>query len=678
MVIAPRTDYYSRSKVNGGSAKLHGESGSGWAMGARNAGALVRLVLILAMAASAMFSSALLSRTTSLPAADTAAVQAKADNQQRDKQQSNGHQMQPGKKGHTKKGNGGKGKKPNKKTPPELDSATIAAKNADVVAAFDCAGLDKIQIGGRTYCTHGDDPQMFGASDTADEAATARSSGATTRALCVGDGQSGPRVQLVYVHANDKPDRLPELLPTFQRLAGEMDNILYQSSQKTGGSLHIRFVTNNQCQVDIKSLAVPGSAIGGFSAAIEKMKDAGYDELNRKYLMLVDTNSFCGVGTFLKADSANTDAHNFTGYARVDKECWDPGTMMHELSHTLGAVQYTAPHTSLGAHCIDEWDVMCYRDEPYHPKMKYLCTDGSQEFRLDCNDDDYFAAQPKAGSYLAHHWNEAKSIYLTSGSGQSCVDAALEPDDAYWYDFWNVPMHKFPVGKSQGHAFCENPGDTDWIMFEAKRGKSYQVQTSNLAPGVDTELVAYRGFEEQGWDGMDQIAANDDRAEGDPSSSITFTAPRDGTYLIGVSEANDQAGFDKTYTLSVKEVATVDSGALTLSRHSAKPKGGFTASMSDLTPQADVTFWWDQNGDARELGQTTANDEGVASGDYTVPKGAKNGVYQIEAIGSDNSYATASFHVEIGGRHDQSAKHHKKGHGGHKGKGKGHHGKHQE
>jgi hypothetical protein len=560
-------------------------------------------------------------------------------------------------------------------TPSALDSERIAARNADTVAALACPDLEKITVGNRTYCTHGDDPQLFGTGTAADEAGTARASSAATQALCIDDGTSGPRVQLVYVHRNDTPDRLPELLSTFRRLASEMDNILYQSSRKTGGSLHIRFVTNGQCQVDVASLAVPSSAIDGFSATLAKMKEAGYDRLDRKYLMLVDTNAFCGVGTFLKADSATTHAHDFTGYARVDKACWDAGTMMHELSHTLGAVQYTAPHTSLGAHCIDEWDVMCYRDEPYHPQMKYLCKDGAQDFRLDCNNDDYFAADPSPGSYLARHWNTARSIYLTEGSGETCVDAAFEPDDAYWYDFWKVPMRTFTIGKREQHAFCEEPGDTDWIVVDAKRGKSYQVETSHLGPDVDTELVAYRGFVEQHWDGMDEVATNDDRAAGDPSSSLTFTAARDETYLIGISEKNDRAGFDTTYTLSVDEVPTSDTGALSLSRRSAKPKGGFTATMSELTPGANVIFWWDQNGNARELGQATAAESGVASGSYTVPKSAKKGIYHIEAIASDNSYATADFKVDVGGRDGHKGKHHK-GKGGKKGKGNGKHGKH--
>ena len=43
----------------------------------------------------------------------------------------------------------------------------------------------------------------------------------------------------------------------------------------------------------------------------------------------------------------------------------------------------------------------------------------------------------------------------------------------------------------------------------------------------------------------------------DPSSVIRFTALRDGSYLVGVAEAEDRAGFDRTYTLSIKTVELV-------------------------------------------------------------------------------------------------------------------------
>jgi len=635
------------------------------------AGALARVILIFVVLAGNMLGGAALNPPSSgTPSPDVAEAKGKGEKHEkaRNPDKPSGKARGDSKRDAGKGNHSGK-KKNGKKAPAALDKQAIEAENASAVEAFQCDELDTVRVGDRTYCSHGNDPQLVGS--TTETVADAPLQGTATggspqRALCIDDGQSGPRVELVYVHRNDRPNRLQQLLPTFRRLASEMDVIVDQSARKTGESLRIRFATNSQCQIEISSLGMPANAIAGFGSSIGKAAEAGFNKIDRKYLMLVDASVFCGVGTFAYDDAPATDAHNFTGYARIDAPCWDPGTMLHELGHTLGAVQYSAPHTSRGAHCIDEWDVMCYRDEPHKPKMKFLCTDGAQDFRLDCGNDDYFAAQPAPGSYLTRRWNMANSIYFAAGNGDICPDAAEEPDDAYWYGFWNVPMRELPVGQSQARAFCSEAGDTDWVLFTGKRGTSYQIQTGDLGPEVDTQLIAYRGFKEQKWAGMDKIAVNDDRADGDLSSALTFTAPSDGSYLIGVSEAGNRAGLDKTYTLSVNEAPNTLSGrALSLSRTKAKPGGAFTATIGGVTPGATVTFWWRQGESATEIGQSVGDASGTATTTYVVPKGARKGTSEIEAIGSDGSFATAMFKVdEKGGKNDKGGPQKRKGKGG--------------
>ena len=294
-------------------------------------------------------------------------------------------------KKHGKKGNH------HKKAPASLDAARITAQNADTVEDLSCGDdLTAIEVDGRVYCTHGEDPPLPEPAAESIQAARGSAS-ASSSVLCIGDGQSGPRVQVVYVRPNNRSNRYDELLSKLRRLSFEMDLIFDQSAQKTGESRRMRFVTDEDCQIDVQELTVSERATDGFGSLIQKMAAAGYNRIDRKYLMMVDDNVFCGVGSYFHSDGRTTDAHNFTGYARVDLPCWDAGSMAHELSHTLGAVQYSSPHTSRGAHCIDEWDVMCYSDEPFKPKMRFLCDDGAQDFRLDCNNDDYYAANPEAG-----------------------------------------------------------------------------------------------------------------------------------------------------------------------------------------------------------------------------------------------------------------------------------------
>lgn len=597
---------------------------------------LLALVLVVALLLGSLPTSTLSPGTPANPASP-ATTQAKG------KQKHARSQKDAKKQGKKhKKGKSGKGRK----APAALDAEAIAAQNADAVAAYECDGLEAIQVAGRTYCTHGNDAQVVDSGSAAlAEIEAASPSRAAARAACLDDGVSGPRIQMIYVHANDAPDRLGQLLPNFRRLAFEMDEIVDQSARKTGDPLRIRFVTDGQCQVSIPSFAVNHGAMTSFGEMVKQLARAGYDAMDRKYLLMVDASAVCGVGSFLRDDDPTTDAHDFTGYARVDIPCWDPGTMIHELSHTLGAVQYSAPNTSKGAHCIDEWDVMCYSDEPFKPKMRDICSDGLQEFRLDCNDNDYFAANPAPGSYLSNHWNTARSIYFTPGSGETCVDIAAEPDDAYWYSYWEVPMPKTEVGETVQRAFCAEPGDTDWLVFQGEKGASYQIATSNLAPDVDTQLVVYRGFEEQGWNGMDRVRVNDNRSPDDPSSLLAFTAPATGSYLIGISEAGKRAGYDKTYDVTITPAVAPEGRNLSLSRSKLQTGGKFTATVQGLEPQASVEFWL-RNGEATtSLGSFSADANGSASALLSVPKGAGTGGREVEAIGSDGSFASAKLQV---------------------------------
>jgi hypothetical protein len=424
-----------------------------------------------------------------------------------------------------------------------------------------------------------------------------------------------------------------------------MDIIFDQSAQKTGESRRVRFVTDENCQVDIEELTVSAQATDGFGSLIGKMADAGYDRIDRKYLMMVDDSVFCGVGSFAHGDAKTTTKHNVTGYARIDLPCWDAGSMAHELSHTLGAVQYSSPHTSRGAHCVDEWDVMCYSDEPFKPKMRYLCDDGAQDFRLDCNNDDYYAANPEPGSYLDRHWNAADSMYLTAGPGIECADAAREPDDAYWYAFWKVPMPEYEVGTTQQHAFCGQEGDTDWVMFLAKAGTTYQIETSRLAAGVDTKLVLYRGFKEQGWSGMDLVASNGDREEDNRASAITYTAPSDGSYLVGIANAEGAAGRNFDYSLSISQAQNPLAAQMTLSPNRAHRGTKFDVIVTGFQKDEEITVWLQREGNARRLGEMDANNDGEDDESFQLPGDLEPRVYRIEALGSAGSAASASMTV---------------------------------
>jgi hypothetical protein len=183
-------------------------------------------------------------------------------------------------------------------------------------------------------------------------------------------------------------------------------------------------------------------------------------------------------------------------------------------------------------------------------------------------------------------------------------------------------------------------------------------------------LVLYRGFEEKHWDGMEELAVNDDRAEGDSSSAITFTAEADGSFLVGIAEDDDQAGLDRTYALSIEETDSTPLPRLSLSRGKVKPGGAVTVNARDLPPDAVVTFRLRRTGAGALLGEATTDADGAATERFTVPRGARNGNYRVEATAENRSVATAPLKVEAkSGKNGKGGKA-KKSRGQGKGKGK--------
>jgi hypothetical protein len=281
-------------------------------------------------------------------------------------------------------------------------------------------------------CTHGPDPAPPGQSIEVDVAAESPSARAAVGAVpCEGDGVAGRRVEVLYVHGST--DRYSQYLTQFVNWSTGMDIIYNASAVETGGERHLRFVTsgNGTCTPVVRNVAVSDSSLTSFGGSIDAVRAAGYNRSDRKYVMFTDANVYCGIGEFA-GDDRKTDANRSNSgpsYGRVDSGCWDASTAAHELGHNLGAVNYSAPNTSNGGHCIDEYDVMCYSDSPDHPDMVIACADRAHDARLDCNHDDYYSTSPAGGSYLATHYNVADNLYLIKGPGTTPPPPPPTPTD---------------------------------------------------------------------------------------------------------------------------------------------------------------------------------------------------------------------------------------------------------
>ena len=173
-------------------------------------------------------------------------------------------------------------------------------------------------------------------------------------------------------------------------------------------------------------------------------------------------------------------------------------------------MQDSAPNSSLGGHCIDEYDVMCYSDEPYEPEMIENCLPASTfEDRFDCGNDDYFHPSPSPNSYLDTHWNTADNWFLTQDIPP---DADLVPPTVTW---------TAPVSNGETH--------------EATSGTISLAATAADASGV--AYVEFWSFDAQaeGW----ELISDDDTAP--YTSSINLANLRTGLNYL-TADAYDNAG----------------------------------------------------------------------------------------------------------------------------------------
>ena len=340
---------------------------------------------------------------------------------------------------------------------PDNDHARGLVFDGLLPGGSECPGGFKVDIPGNTICTHGPDagppgldvrfpPGLDGLSnpngvpapaaadghdhvhadgsihkheapgDLGGEATSASSTGGVP---LIGDGVSGNRVQAVYAVASDQPDRFNEIAPLIAGWAAHMDAMMNQSAALTGGERHIRFVTDPSGALNIQKVILPADGDDSFSKTINAMKAAGYDQSSRKYLIWMDAAIYCGIASIYNDDRPGQENYNngrFAQYSRVDSGCWGHSNSveLHEIVHNIGGVQQSAPNSTPGYHCTDEYDRMCYRDSS-SVQMTYVCAN-SMEAYLDCGNDDYFHTSPPPNSYLADHWNVADSSFLEAGS----------------------------------------------------------------------------------------------------------------------------------------------------------------------------------------------------------------------------------------------------------------------
>ncbi len=279
----------------------------------------------------------------------------------------------------------------------------------------------------------------------------------TAPPVCYGDGQSGARVQMIYGYVAGQRNRASIVVPRIRTaMAPRMQAVIKAASG--GKDLGIRFAFERGCRtLSVPVVAFPAGTVQGargevadvqFGKMVSHLQKLGFTRTDRKYQVIWDWHNsagVCGLGELIPdfdqptainvhngvpTVGARTDVPSAVGasnvvpvprYSAVWKNvfgprgpgCWESdqsgaGVQVHELMHTLGAVQLSAPHSDGAGHCTDTPSVLCASTS--RPSVPACAVQKVQV--LDCGQDDYWNPAPAQGSYLSHSGNIATSQFF--------------------------------------------------------------------------------------------------------------------------------------------------------------------------------------------------------------------------------------------------------------------------
>jgi hypothetical protein len=297
-----------------------------------------------------------------------------------------------------------------------------------------------------------------------------------------GAAGDAPHIKVVYAYASDVGDRFALFGTAIQLYTKAAAAKVALSSDKT-----LRLDRGSSCGsafLDIQTVAL-GHPVASYASrsVLDDIQSRLPDRPGVNYLVFVDFGLpvlSAAAGSWAQDDSrwatnaANLPAHSryaylegggadFFGSEQAASQYADQ--VLHEVLHTLGAVQPSAPHFSGGAHCYELFDVMCYTPKDgtadvFLRDCEIVGEAPNPGKPLDCGNDDYFNPSPAPGSYLAGHWNLYDSGFLctltrcdqptaaptarlavVAGDGQSVTVSAAsssDPDGAVASYVWDL------------------------------------------------------------------------------------------------------------------------------------------------------------------------------------------------------------------------------------------------
>lgn len=232
------------------------------------------------------------------------------------------------------------------------------------------------------------------------------------------DLTSLPAVHAVYIYPSDANSRFLTFAAMFQRDARRASTMLdtsvghalrWDERFGTGANASTRYLDITV----IKSKYTTKRLAGGqqFSLIRNDLSARGLTDANKKYLVWLDASStYCGQSDAptdaVRSPANRAEARTVSAIFRYYQ--YDPNganggfcsPVLHELAHSMGAVQPSAPHY-VGGHCNDNGnDLLCL----FASTIPYDANLGGYYF--DYGNDDYWdpVADPTSGSQQKLGW----------------------------------------------------------------------------------------------------------------------------------------------------------------------------------------------------------------------------------------------------------------------------------
>ena len=317
---------------------------------------------------------------------------------------------------------------------------------------------------------------------------------------CVQDEEQAHYARVFYAWASDRgPSKSDDQI---RALLDAANGILFLEAYNQGGFRDIRVDCELHVGVGLKTVVNRvqlDTPLGQttFSSVVSDLKSTpglrDMDDPRIHYWVyfedrLPGQTNLLGQGHVLADETQGVEnENNGGGYAKyaLTYGHYDPTTMLHELTHNMGGVQYNSPNSSgSGWHCNDGHDIMCYSDGG--DKSNYRTTACSSE-KYDCGRDDYFNLDPEYGSYLYRNWNLADVEHrFLRGCGEAQGTLALGAGPVELSSPRTYQSHQFGRTCSDRPFYLEGYGQDLYVRPLDDAGFDYQNQ-------ADMDVCFYDG-----------------------------------------------------------------------------------------------------------------------------------------------------------------------------------------